>query len=77
MKASEAKKLADEGGLLDEEKLKEIYTIIEMRAKLGLHKTGMGNYLGAKAVINQLKIDEFKCTLVADQREGDYWQIEW
>lgn len=77
MKASEAKQLAEEGGKLDEQRLNEIYQIIEMKAGIGCHKTAMNDFSGAKAIIKQLKADDYKCTFVIDTRDGNYWEIEW
>lgn len=74
--AAEAKNLADKGGRLDPEKLKDMYTIIETKASVGQHQTSMNNYVGAKAIIEVLIADGFGITPWSD-RDGDGWTITW
>ena len=78
MKASDARKLVEKGGNLDSEKLKEIYTIIETKAYVGFTSTKIqANFLGIKPLIEKLKEDGYKCELIDDSRDGDYWLISW
>ena len=75
--AAQARELVEKGGRLDPERLREIRVIIETKAYVGFTHTTMKDYLGSKPIIEVLKEDGYKCELIHDQREGDYWQIEW
>jgi len=77
MNATEARKIVEDGGILDEVRLNHIYELIKSRSLKGKSSTSIEDKNGTKAIIKRLKEQGYKCLFVSDQRDGDYWQVEW
>lgn len=77
MNASEARKLSETGGKVNDGELNRVHELIKLKASLGLRSTAINATLELKPIIEVLKNEGYKCKLVPDFRDGDYWEIKW